>query len=326
MESLLQGRLSEKRSVSYRTKSRSNSRDRHYRRKRSLSPKSRIDKRQKMSDAAYEQSDNESMKSSKCFDIIDLSDTDDLKLPEGLKSPQRSPLPSAFVDALGSSAESKDKLGSPIHQEIASRFEDIALKGLGKDAMQEMEAKYKIPSNCTLIKAPTLNKELINSAQEFAKKRDKNLHLLQEKIATGLAALQTAIEGIMDCQLTDKPKLYQPLLDGAKIFADLQFDVSVNRRNLILGTLSTTVKNVLEKSEHGQLLFNEDLSLAIKSAKELEKVAKDLKKPVGDRPKPKISTVDKKDSRKPAQPLNYRGPSRTYQRRRGGNPRPHRRN
>ncbi|KAL4711716.1 hypothetical protein ACJJTC_003483 [Scirpophaga incertulas] len=194
-------------------------------------------------------------------------------------------LDSTILEILGEDPTISNSYGEEIHKDLAVRLEHVVTNGLTKELRKELCEKYLLPNNCKLINAPILNAEIKAAISDLTAKRDKNIEFRQKQIATAISCLSQAINSLIS-KNNAEPELIKILMDTERILCDSQYRDSVIRRNFILSSLKKDIKDQLQNTKPGNLLFGENLSEAIKAAKAISKSGAELKTPA---PKPQPS-------------------------------------
>lgn len=218
-------------------------------------------------------------------------------------------LDESILAILGEDPTISNVYGPEIHKDLALRLEHFAQNGLSKDLRKELGEKYLLPSNCKLISAPALNAEIKAAIPDVNVKRDKNIETRQKQTATAISCLGQAI----NCLISKKDSntdssIVKMLMDAERILCDVQHNDSVVRRNFILTSLKKDMKDQLQNTKPDELLFGQNLSETIKTAKAIHKSGAELRTTV---PKPQYNQAN---SKKPpavastSRALNWKGP------------------
>lgn len=191
-----------------------------------------------------------------------------------------------ILEAIGIRVAQERVLTPAIPRSIAVRMEDILKKGLSKEEREKL-IKIHVPSkNCTFIDPPKLNEEIKASINETSSKRDARIIEKQMKITAVLALLGSTIADIINISSSsnENKKLSPPqialvrkLSEATRLLADLQRDESLTRRSLILATISSSQKEMLELASTDKWLFGQKLGDRLKAAKSIERSGKELK-------------------------------------------------
>jgi len=217
------------------------------------------------------------------------------------------------LQMLGDVGREEVTAGPPVHKDIVSRFEHFATKGLMKEEFDTLMKKYVVPSNCLKISPPKLNQEIQVTIPDWAKERDCKWISLQQQLTSGLTAQMRAMEVLMSKKNAGKD-LTQGLNDlshSSRIFMDLQYKVSQERRHLLSSSVkSAVVKEVIKSTVVDSMLFGEDLGERIKTHEDLQKLGRSL----GNKPTAKSSYREGAGKPRSAHkvPLNSQGPPRRY--------------
>ncbi|GAB0088312.1 hypothetical protein DMENIID0001_027140 [Sergentomyia squamirostris] len=179
--------------------------------------------------------------------------------------------------------------------ELAIRWEEILLKGIPSDTINEMLTKYPPPKNCPRFDPPKLNQVLKAIMPEQVCERDDRISKRQLKISAALSAMGKTLSTIaVNKNIPEWKSLVENISDASKILADLQHDESVIRRNLLMANIESSMKEPLKNTEVGEFLFGTGLEETVKNIKAMKTTARDLKKAVN---RPEVSKNPKAPQR-----------------------------
>lgn len=231
-------------------------------------------------------------------DVMDAVDTPQIEMeaPEVASHPE---LTSEYLQALGDAVDEVPQYGEEIHSNLAQRWLPLLRKGLPKDTRDLIFKPYIIPSNCKLLKAPSLNAEISAAITESLKTRDKKLENYQQQLGIGITAINRALTLLLTGG--DQIQSIKILSDASRILCDLHYLNTETRIKLLTPSLDKSLLNVIDNN-HDETLFGANLSEKIKAAKIIEKQGLSIKKNV---PVTKPST----SSLRP-RPGNWTGPPR----------------
>ncbi|XP_049865489.1 H/ACA ribonucleoprotein complex non-core subunit NAF1-like [Pectinophora gossypiella] len=182
-----------------------------------------------------------------------------------------------ILQLLGDAPRCETALGPPIHKDVASRWQEILVKGLLKDTKEKLLEEYLVPSNCNLLIAPNLNPEAKAALSDPLVKRDTFLMQKQKQIGIALSALASATSLILSNE-TSKQKLLKPISDACRILCDNHFMETKSRRNMVISSTNMQLKDTLMESVRDQSwLFGENISEKVKAAKSIQRSGDDLK-------------------------------------------------
>ena len=223
--------------------------------------------------------------------------------------------------ALGQDPENKQKKELALHIELVALWATWISAGLSKETKEDLLDKYPRKGNL-LLEAPELNPEIAVILNESGAKRDSLFIQEQNYAASGMSALGEAITMILNDEeeTIDRLKLLQNLGDAGKLLAQLHYQISSARKAYIAPVLTKQTKELLQKTSPSTLLYGNNLSDIIKTARSTEKLGKDLKyqAPVASTSGTRKKTPQQTASRS----LNFRGffprPGTSYQSQRGG--------
>lgn len=207
---------------------------------------------------------------------------------------------------LGEDPTNPNKKVVNVHPSLVPRWSTWLTEGLPEDTKKELKDKYPLTGNVRL-EAPELNEEIVSTLNEAGTKRDQLFVAEQNLVGSALSALGEAITMILkdEEEPVDQLQLLEKLSDGGKLLSQLHFQVSSARKSFIAPVLTKPMKELLQKTKPGTLLYGEKLSEKIKTAKSVEKIGRELKTPSA----ATSSFAAKKPPQKPisGRPLNWRG-------------------
>lgn len=220
--------------------------------------------------------------------------------PELLNLEDETELEDDILKILGDAPQPDLALGSNIHRDIASRWHSILLKGLSKEVKELIMKKYLIPANCNLLIAPVLNPEAKTAVPEVLVKRDSTLLQKQNQIGIAIAALSQLSEMILRNETT-KQVLLQPLSDACRLLCDSHHIETQTRRNILMSSINTNLRDTMVNADRDKYLFGEDLAEKLKVAKSVQKTGESL---VKTNP---VASSNRHTKNIPRRNLNFRG-------------------
>lgn len=208
-----------------------------------------------------------------------------------------------ILTLLGDAPKEESPVGPEVHNDIASRLQEVLQNGLKKEQKEKIIEDYPIPGNCSLFNAPALNPEVRAAISDLLQKKDASLAARQRQIGTVLAALVKS----MDILVNDKSETSQQVLKhvsyASRLLCDSHYIDTKLRRNFLISTLNNKLKDTLKESKRDKNLFGEDLADKLKATKAITKTSQDLRYN-----KPK-SVVNKNPTNNIIQPnLNWKQP------------------
>ncbi|CAG9137865.1 unnamed protein product [Plutella xylostella] len=198
-----------------------------------------------------------------------------------------------FLSALGDTTPETPMYGEKIHETLAQRWLPILRRGLPKEAAESLLKEYRIPENCKLLRAPTLNPEIISAINGAARGRDKKIENLQQQLGLGITAINRAMNTLVTGSGDDKQDKVQAvkvLSDACRILSDLHYKESESRSNLILPGLDKSFLSVIQDVERDESLFGSKLGDKIRASQMIEKQGLQIKKVVTIQKPPAPST------------------------------------
>lgn len=181
------------------------------------------------------------------------------------------------------------------------------------DTRKQITSKYPTPENFTNLSAPELNGEIQSVLNDGALKQDKFLAKLQGQISSGLVALATSFDSIIEVNLErgGGNEILPKLADTGHLFADLHHAISAHRRYLINPYLNAECKKAVEDIPVDTYLFGAQLQEKIKATQAMKRAGDELKVVPTKRKLQVSKTVRKPQNIRQLQPsssLNYRRP------------------
>lgn len=179
---------------------------------------------------------------------------------------------------MGTNPDNLTPKGIPINKELTSRWSSYLTEGLNKDIKEELKKKWAIPDNCINLNAPKVNPEieLLLSGSESTK--DSIFSHIQSEMGLGLSALGSALNKILDNDLSNvKVDILPGLLDCAKYIAQAHFLLTQHRRHQIYPKLSASMQKIAKECQPDQMLFSQDFTDKCKSATNVHKSSLEMK-------------------------------------------------
>ncbi|XP_063618327.1 uncharacterized protein LOC134806605 [Cydia splendana] len=191
-------------------------------------------------------------------------------------NPEEQQLDDEILSLLGDAPKSDHQFGPPMHKDIASRWQEILLKGLDKETKEKLLKQYVIPKNCDMLLAPKLNPEAKAALSDGSVKRDFCIMQKQNQVGVALAALASLTELIISGE-NNKQNLLKPLSDACRILCDSHHSETATRRHFVLTATDAALKETLVETKRDQFLFGENVSEKLKVAKSIQKTGESLK-------------------------------------------------
>lgn len=188
-------------------------------------------------------------------------------------------LDAEFLCALGDKIDEVPTYGEKIHPVLAERWQPLLRSGMTRDVKEKLLKEYAIPENCKLLRAPSLNPQLLRPLTDATKGRDKKMEAAQQQLGLGM----TAINRAMTILLTEEDKqskvqAIKILSDGVRILSDLHFNETQARIKLITPSLDKTFLDTVQNVERDEFLFGSQLADKIKDSIAVEKQGWQIKK------------------------------------------------
>ncbi|XP_059048246.1 uncharacterized protein LOC131843591 [Achroia grisella] len=216
--------------------------------------------------------------------------------------------------ALGEITNDSPDYGEKIHDCLAKIWTPLLKKGLSKDVRKKLIKDYLIPENCPLLKAPTLNPEILAALPETGRFRDKKILASQQQLGVGITAINRGLN-ILLSETSNKVDAIKFISDGCRVLSDLHFQNTESRIKFISPGLDKSFLQLIQASERDDLLFGSKLSEKIKASKAIAKQSQHIKKAPNAPKAPPLQTQIL--STRPNNQRNWQGPPR-YSSNRGG--------
>lgn len=182
-----------------------------------------------------------------------------------------------ILSILGDDNTVRKLVGDPIHPTVASHWAKILTSGLDQDSRDELTTKYLTPENCTYLNPPSVNPEVKVAISESVSRRDARLSQLQQQLGASLSAIGVALTDMLKEEGRDNRNYMQLLSDAGRLLSNIFHSESLSRRDLIAINLNKELKDTLTDTPITEFLFGTDLDNRIKTVKDLEKSAEQLK-------------------------------------------------
>ncbi|XP_050505216.1 uncharacterized protein LOC126883607 [Diabrotica virgifera virgifera] len=199
---------------------------------------------------------------------------------------------------LGDECETPILFAPSLHNDIASRWNVILRKGLDLDKRKEVIAKYAPPENCKNVLPPNLNLHVKGALTDSNERRDARLSSLQSQVGAGIAAIGKVLSSLYEKGEERDKENIQALSDAGRILADVHYQETISRRDLVLLNINKDLRDTLSESPPDEWLFGGNLEEAIKAKKTIDISSQQLRSKKGVR-KPLI----KNQSLNSARPL-----------------------
>lgn len=193
-----------------------------------------------------------------------------------------------ILAALGEIVDESPEFGEKIHESLTKIWTPLLKKGMSKESREKMLKEYLIPENCPLLKAPTLNPEIMAAITETGRFRDKKMSSTQQQLGVGIAAINRGLNILLKSD--NKAEAIKSITDGCRFLSDLHFQQTETRKRFITPCLDKPFLQLIQVAERDDTLFGNNLSEKIKASKAIVTQSQQIKKntPV---PKPSTSQV-----------------------------------
>lgn len=192
---------------------------------------------------------------------------------------------SDYTDILGANPEQATPKGISLNTDIVSRWSSYLTEGLTAETKQELKKKWAIPEDFPILNAPKINPEIQPLLTGTESTKDSIFQHIQTELGLGLSAMGTALNKILDNDLSNiKDDILPGLVDSAKLIAQAHFLLTQHRKHQIYPLLNTPMQKVARECPSDSVLFGKDFADKCKSATVMKKSSMELKaafKPVG---------------------------------------------
>nr|CAH7764024.1 unnamed protein product [Callosobruchus chinensis] len=202
------------------------------------------------------------------------------------------PLDENLLELLGPNVSLNEVKGSNIQKDLAVRWEAILRQGVSIEDKNSIINDYPIPENCQALNPPRLNRIVSAAITDSTTRRVIKLSLNQTQIGAAVSAVGIAITALLKDKKEEHKSIIKQLSDAGRLMADLFYNQSQCRRELLLFNLNKDLKETLEKTEPSSWLFGDNLEEEIKTTKTLQRTTKEnfqvfkLKKSVSTKQRP----------------------------------------
>lgn len=186
-------------------------------------------------------------------------------------------LQNEILSILGDDNTPTKLVGDPIHATLACRWTNILTSGLDGNTRDALSNKYLPPENCKHLTPPKLNPEVKVAISDSVSRRDARLSGLQQQLGASLSAIGVALTDMLKEEGRDNKKYIQSLSDAGRLLSNIFHSESLSRRDLIAINLNKELRDTLTDTPITEFLFGNDLDTRIKTVKDLEKSAEQLK-------------------------------------------------
>lgn len=173
------------------------------------------------------------------------------------------------LNVIGSRIDPERVLAPEANEDLAVRVHEIITKGLPEEEKKILKVKFPPPKNCLFLDPPKLNAEVKAALQDAVVKRDIRILDTQQKITASLGGLMNLASFAFTLENEKKLEMLGIVSSVLRILADLQFDESAIRRNLILKNIDVSMRETLNSTQVGEWLFGENLEDQVKATKVL---------------------------------------------------------
>ncbi|CAK1601011.1 unnamed protein product [Parnassius mnemosyne] len=219
-------------------------------------------------------------------------------------------LDESILSLLGDAPQSAIQLGPPVYKDIASRWQDILLRGLKEDTKLKLLSDYVIPNNLDRLISPILNAELKAALPDTLVKRDFSLQQRQKQIAITLSALSSSMDILLTNKTQDTPQIIlKSLSDACRLLCDSFYNETRLRRLFIINAINIQIRNAIIVTILDKYLFGENISDKLKAAQNIKKSSAILK-PSRRPPFNKNNFIRNPPFANSNRNLNQKGPSR----------------
>ena len=110
--------------------------------------------------------------------------TSHMKLQEDSKDSNLS-----MLHKLSQNLKAKEKIDSPISDELASIVNDLMSNGVSEETLKDQKEKHNRPENCTYLTVLKVNEEIWDHANEDFRSKDIKLQRIQHNLVKGTTVI-----------------------------------------------------------------------------------------------------------------------------------------
>ena len=151
-------------------------------------------------------------------------------------------------------------IGDPIEEEVAQSTSYLMTHQLEVKVLEEVSAKYPVPSNCQIIDTPKVNPPIWDYLPTTTKSRDLKLQRVQRSLTRGISAFTRSVStgDISDTQQ-----------DALALICNANFELNCLRKELIKPDLNARFTHLCKPTLPAtRLLFGDDLGKQVKDLKD----------------------------------------------------------
>ena len=191
-----------------------------------------------------------------------------------------------LLDDMYDEYEPTQKLGPPVNEELCKIFQDLIWGIHKEEKMKDVSENILAPSNIKGLQVNRVNPEIWREMSHETKTNDLKLQRLQALLLKSMMLTTNAAEQLFCAKssgtssVADIAKIaIKFCADSAMVLGQLNSDLLDSRREFILPELNSDFRKiVIEKGEHPELLFGDNLSQKIKDISETNKLGQAVAK------------------------------------------------
>ncbi|CAH1968339.1 unnamed protein product [Acanthoscelides obtectus] len=172
--------------------------------------------------------------------------------------------------------------GPAVHEDIQQLLTLFIAKGLDNDTRKEAIDSFPLLKGCTALNPPELNAEIKICLNSAVLRQDAFLVKIQNQLAAIISALAVQFNELYKDSKSNPSQPTEEVLkkagDPLKLVADTFHSISCHRRYLIVPSLDSSIKDILEACPVDSLLFGVEFPEKWKMSKEAKRLGACLKK------------------------------------------------
>ena len=191
-----------------------------------------------------------------------------------------------LLDDMYDEYEPTQKLGPPVNEKLCKIFQDLIWGIHKEEEMKDVSVNILAPSNIKGLQVNRVNPEIWREMSHETKTNDLKLQRLQALLLKSMMLTTNVAEQLFCAKssgtssVADIAKIaIKFFTDSAMVLGQLNSDLLDSRREFILPELNSDFRKiVIEKGEHPELPFGDNLSQKIKDISETNKLGQAVAK------------------------------------------------
>lgn len=190
---------------------------------------------------------------------------------------------SEFLDEIMTEMTEQEPTGPEVSEKLSKIVENRMRKSMGKDVLIEKEKHYPVPKNCQALATPILNEEIRSKVNAGAKSRDIRLFYIQKavlKAATAVTQITDSLVKDKGNRSLDQKDILRKATDALALLGHASQELSARRKEAIRPDLKPKYWSLCqpETTPVTSKLFGDDISKAVKDARQADEVTKEFSK------------------------------------------------